>query len=317
MPILTPSPATIAEAARHILSGGLVAFPTETVYGLGADATQDKAVAAIYELKSRPSFNPLIAHVAELAIAERYAVFDTRARYIARRLWPGPLTLVLPRRKDAPVSDLVTAGLPSLAIRVPDHPVALQLLYAVGRPVAAPSANRSGKVSPTMAEHVEAEFGNRLAMILDGGPTRVGLESTVLDLTGERAVLLRPGGITRETLEASLGEIDVATPDQPDSPKSPGMLLSHYAPRLPVRLTCDDPQPGEALLAFGPDVPEGFAEVFNLSPTGTLVEAAANLFAALRALDKPEFSGIAVMPIPPQGIGLAILDRLRRAAAPR
>ena len=307
----------IARAARILESGGLVAVPTETVYGLAARADSAEAVARIYAAKGRPDFNPLIVHVRGLEQAAQYAEFSLMARALAEAHWPGPLTLVLPRRKEAPVSDLVTAGLPSLAIRVPDHPVALQLLYAVGRPVAAPSANRSGKVSPTTAEHVEAEFGNRLAMILDGGPTRVGLESTVLDLTGERAVLLRPGGITRETLEASLGEIDVATPDQPDSPKSPGMLLSHYAPRLPVRLTCDDPQPGEALLAFGPDVPEGFAEVFNLSPTGTLVEAAANLFAALRALDNPEFSGIAVMPIPPQGIGLAILDRLRRAAAPR
>jgi L-threonylcarbamoyladenylate synthase len=322
MPILSATAATIAEAARHLRSGGLVAFPTETVYGLGADATQDKAVAAIYELKSRPSFNPLIAHVADLETAERYAIFDTRARYLARRLWPGALTLVLPRNPKAPISDLVTAGLPTLAIRVPDHPVALQLLQALGRPVAAPSANRSGKVSPTTAAHVEEEFGARLAMILDGGATRVGLESTVLDLTGERPVLLRPGGVTRETLEASLGEIDVAAEGQPDDqkspgPKSPGMLLSHYAPRLPVRLTCDDPQPGEALLAFGPDVPEGFALVENLSPSGNSVEAATNLFAALRRLDQPELTGIAVMPIPSQGLGLAIQDRLRRAASPR
>jgi L-threonylcarbamoyladenylate synthase len=321
MPILSATAATIAEAARHLRSGGLVAFPTETVYGLGADATQHKAVAAIYELKGRPSFNPLIAHVADLETAERYAVFDHRARYLARRLWPGALTLVLPRNRHAPMSDLVTAGLPTLAIRVPDHPVALQLLQALGRPIAAPSANRSGKVSPTTAEHVDEEFGARLAMILDGGPTRVGLESTVLDLTGERPVLLRPGGVTRETLEASLGEVDVAAESQATSqaksPKSPGMLLSHYAPRLPVRLTCDNPQPGEALLAFGPDVPEGFALVENLSPRGNPVEAAANLFAALRRLDQPELTGIAVMPIPSQGLGLALQDRLRRAASPR
>ncbi len=317
MPILSATVATIAEAARHLRSGGLVAFPTETVYGLGADATQDKAVAAIYELKSRPSFNPLIAHVADLEMAERYAIFDHRARYLARRLWPGALTLVLPRNPAALMSDLVTAGLPTLAIRVPDHPVALQLLQALGRPVAAPSANRSGKVSPTTAEHVDEEFGARLGMILDGGPTRDGLESTVLDLTGDRPVLLRPGGVTRETLEASLGEIDVVAESHAGNPKSPGMLLSHYAPRLPVRLTCDNPRPGEALLAFGPDVPEGFALVENLSPRGNPVEAATNLFAALRRLDQPELTGIAVMPIPAQGLGLALQDRLRRAASPR
>ncbi len=323
MAILTPTPAVIAEAARHLLAGGLVAFPTETVYGLGADATNSRAVANLYEVKGRPSFNPLIVHVADLATAERYALFDRRARYLASRLWPAPLTLVLKRRAEGGISDLVTAGLDSVAIRVPDHPVALQLLAAVGRPLAAPSANRSGRVSPTTAEHVEDEFGRSLAMILDGGRCPVGVESTVLDLSGEEPVLLRPGGITREIIEASIGPVATHGVPLASAPNlgvplaSPGMLSSHYAPRLPVRLGCDDPRPGEALLAFGPHEPGGFVAVMNLSRSGDLTEAAANLFAYLRALDQPEHSGIAVMPIPESGLGLAINDRLRRAAAPR
>jgi L-threonylcarbamoyladenylate synthase len=317
MPILSPTVENLTEAARHLISGGLVSFPTETVYGLGADATNGKAVAQIYALKGRPSFNPLIVHVADLAAAEKLAVFDDRARYLARRLWPGPLTLVLPRRADGFVNSLVTAGLETIAIRVPDHGVALDLLRMVGRPLAAPSANRSGSVSPSFPGHVDHEFGLNLAMILDGGSCRVGLESTVLDLTGGRAVILRPGGVTRETIEASIGPVSAANPLIDQNPTSPGQLASHYAPNLPLRLDWTYPAENEALLAFGPMTPEGFATVLNLSPTGDLHEAASNLFAFLRALDTPVHSGIAVMPVPNQGLGVAINDRLKRAAAPR
>jgi L-threonylcarbamoyladenylate synthase len=311
------TPQAIARAAALVRAGRLVAFPTETVYGLGGDATNERAVAEIFAVKGRPRFNPLIVHVPGLAEAEPLAVFDDRARPVAARFWPGPLTLVLPRRSDSGLSLLASAGLDTVAIRVPCHEVAQALLRETGRPIAAPSANRSGRVSPTEAAHVAEELGDRVALILDGGRTPVGLESTVLDLSGEAAVLLRPGGVTLEQLTELLGPIAAITTSAAAEPKSPGVLPSHYAPSLPLRIEVIEAQPGEALLAFGPDAPPRFAEVLWLSRTGDLAEAAANLFAMLRRLDRPSFAGIAVMPIPERGLGRAINDRLRRAAAPR
>jgi L-threonylcarbamoyladenylate synthase len=313
MSIEKPTPEAIARAAAVLREGGLVAFPTETVYGLAADATNDRAVAAIFAAKDRPRFNPLISHVAELGAARRLGRFDERAEALAARFWPGPLTLVLPRLPDCPVSLLASAGLDTIALRMPSHPVAAALLREAGVPLAAPSANRSGRVSPTTAAHVAEELGARVAMILDGGPCPVGLESTVLDLTTEPPTLLRPGGVPAEALGP------VRLPGAAGAaPRAPGMLASHYAPRLPVRLDATEARPGEALLAFGPgEAPPGFAATRWLSRSGDLAEAAANLFAALRALDRPEYAGIAAMPIPEQGLGRAINDRLRRAAAPR
>jgi len=304
----------IARAAALLRAGRLVAFPTETVYGLGGDATNDHAVAAIFAAKARPRFNPLIVHVRDLAGAERLAVFNSPARRAAARFWPGPMTLVLPRQADGGLSLLASAGLDTVAIRVPDHPVAQALLREADRPIAAPSANRSGRVSPTQGAHVAEDLGDDVELILDDGPTPVGLESTVLDVSGEFPALLRPGPVTFEALTDLLGPI--ALPGS-GLPRSPGMLPSHYAPRLPVRVAATEASPGEALLAFGPDAPSGFAEVLWLSRSGDLAEAAANLFAMLRRLDRPSFTGIAVMPIPEHSLGRAINDRLRRAAAPR
>ena len=311
--VLPATPQAIARAGAALAAGELVAFPTETVYGLGGDATNDRAVAAIFEAKGRPSFNPLIAHVASLDDAAQLVEVNAAARALAQRFWPGPLTLVLPRRGDSPVSLLVSAGLESVAVRVPGHPVALALIQAAGCPVAAPSANRSGRVSPTRAEHVAHCLDGRVSLILDGGPCRVGVESTVIDLSGERAALLRPGGIAAELLEEVMGGRLLRPADAPDAPRSPGQLASHYAPAATVRLGALTAGPGEVLLGFGhaPDA------ALNLSPTGNLEEAAANLFAMLRALDRAEHAGIAVMPIPDHGLGLAINDRLRRAAAPK
>ena len=312
--ILPASPSAIAHAARLLRAGQLVAFPTETVYGLGADATNERAVARIFAIKGRPRINPLIVHVSGLAEAESLAIFDARARRIAAQFWPGPLTLVLPRRSDSGLALLASAGLDTVAIRAPAHPVAQALLRATGRPIAAPSANRSGRVSPTEAAHVAIELGDRVALILDGGRTAIGLELTVLDLTGETPALLRPGGVTLEALTEFLGLVGMPTAGPL---RSPGMLPSHYAPSLPLRLEATDARPGEALLAFGPDAPPGFAEVVWLSRTNDLAEAAANLFSMLRQLDRPPSTGIAVAPIPKHGLGLAINDRLRRAATPR
>ena len=312
MTIVAADPRSIAEAAELLREGRLVAFPTETVYGLGADATNDRAVAAIFAAKGRPSFNPLIIHLARAESAAELVAVDDRAAALARRFWPGPLTLVLPRRPEATVSLLASAGLNSLAVRVPAHPVALALLAATGRPLAAPSANPSGRISPTTASHVAADFDPPPAMILDGGPCAVGLESTVLDLTGRRPVLLRPGGIAREILEDELGPVETAAATA--GPCAPGMLASHYAPSRPVRLDARQPRPGEALLGFGSLAP---ADCLNLSADGDLADAAANRFAMLRRLDAPPQTAIAVMPIPRHGLGLAINDRLRRAAAPR
>jgi L-threonylcarbamoyladenylate synthase len=306
----------IARAGRLLRDGELVAFPTETVYGLGGDATNDDAVARIFAAKGRPRFNPLIVHVPGPAEAATLAHVDERARLAIERFWPGPLTLVLPRREGCGVSLLASAGLDTLALRAPAHPVAQALLRTAGRPIAAPSANRSGRVSPTSAQHVAQDFGAEIALILDAGPCPIGLESTVLDLTDTKPLLLRPGGVTLEALRQVFGEID-APASEGTAPRSPGRLPSHYAPSLPVRLDAVSARPGEALLAFGPEAPPGFAEVMWLSRQAAPAEAAANLFAMLRRLDRPEFTGIAVMPIPEQGLGRAINDRLRRAAAPR
>ena len=314
--IVAPTDNAIAEAAALLRNGRLVAFPTETVYGLGGDATSERAVSGIFTAKGRPRFNPLIVHVPDLEAAEAIGEFGERARVAARRFWPGPLTLVLRRRPDSGIALLACAGLDTVALRVPAHPVAQALLRAVGRPLAAPSANRSGRVSPTTAEHVALDLGGHVGLIVNGGPSEVGLESTVLDLSGAAPVLLRPGGVTLEALEARIGAIATAVAD-PTRPRSPGQLASHYAPRLPLRMNATTAVPGEALLAFGPQAPPGFAEVLNLSPRNDLSEAAANLFAMLRRLDRPDFAGIAVMPIPEHGLGRAINDRLRRASAPR
>jgi L-threonylcarbamoyladenylate synthase len=308
---------SIAQAARLILEGGLVAFPTETVYGLGGDATNERAVAAIFEAKGRPQFNPLISHVLDAGEARRLVRWNETADKLAARFWPGPLTLVLPRAKDSPIALLATAGLDTVAVRAPAHALAQALIRAVGRPLAAPSANRSGAVSPTRAEHVAESLGDRVQMILDGGPCAVGLESTVLDLTAAAPTLLRPGGVTREAIEAVIGPVALsdAIPSGNAARKSPGQLESHYAPARPVRLGATTIAADEGLLAFGPDVPAGARITLNLSPGGALAEAAANLFAMLRALDRPDIGRIAVMPIPETGLGLAINDRLRRAAA--
>lgn len=314
-PVRTATPETLAEAARLIRAGRLVAFPTETVYGLGADATNGEAVAAIFAAKARPRFNPLIIHVPSMVEAEALVAFDRRARQLAARFWPGPLTLVLPRRPDCPVSLLASAGLETLAVRAPDHPVAQALLAAAACPVAAPSANPSSAVSPTTARHVAESLGNKVALIVDGGPCRVGVESTVLDLAGARPAILRPGGVTEEEITAVCGPT-AATASHDGSPRAPGMLARHYATVRPLRLNAVDVRPGEALLAFGPEVPAGARTTLNLSPAGDLAEAAANLFAMLRALDRPEHAAIAVMPVPAHGLGRAINDRLARAAAP-
>lgn len=314
--VVTADQRTIARAAEILRAGGLVAFPTETVYGLGADATDDRAVAAIFKAKGRPRFNPLIVHLRDIAHADTCVQITEPAQAAAARFWPGPLTLVLPRRSDAKISYLCSAGLDSLAVRAPGHPVAQHLLAAVGRPLAAPSANASGGMSPTTAAHVAGSLDGRVDLILDGGPCAVGLESSVLDLTGERPVLLRPGGIPKEDLEAALGPIE--DDDREDTaPRSPGRLASHYAPGRPLRLEARDASPDEGLLAFGPAPPSGARTILNLSEGGDLVEAAANLFAMLHALDDPRHAAIAVMPIPDTGLGVAINDRLRRAAAPR
>lgn len=306
------TPAVLDEAAALLRDGRLVAFPTETVYGLGANACIDTAVAGIFAAKGRPHFNPLIVHVPDMPAALRLADFDDRARQVAERFWPGPLTLVLPRRADSGLSHLVSAGLPSVALRMPAHPLAQDLLHRAGCPVAAPSANRSGSISPTQAAHVAASLGDRVDLIIDGGACAVGVESTVIDLTTPQAALLRPGGIAREDLEAVLGPLVLST-DAEDAPKSPGQLLSHYAPSCPVRLLATAAAEGEALLGFG-GTP---GAVLDLSPSANLLEAAANLFAMLHRLDAEGWAGIAVAPIPDIGLGLAINDRLRRAAAPR
>lgn len=301
-------PTGIDRAVALLRAGGLVAFATETVYGLGGDARDDLAVARIFDAKGRPRFNPLIVHVADLAMAERYAVFDATARDLAAAFWPGPLTMVLPLRMDAGLSHLVTADLPSVAIRIPAHPAALALLRAFDGPLAAPSANPSGRISPTRAAHVAAGLSGRIAGILDGGPCKVGVESTILGLVGA-PVLLRAGGIAVEDIAAHLGQSLALSVDQHIT--APGQLPSHYAPNGALRLNAIDARAGEVLIGFGAVLGD-----INLSPAGDLVEAAANLFHMLRSADAMA-DQIAVAPVPEHGLGLAINDRLARAAAPR
>jgi L-threonylcarbamoyladenylate synthase len=320
---LAAGPAAAEAAVRALQAGGLVGFPTETVYGLGADAGNGEAVARLYAAKGRPSFNPLIAHVASLAAARKLAIFNAAAETLAETFWPGPLTLVLPRRLDCPVSELATAGLESIAVRVPDHPVARDLLTAFGGPIVAPSANQSGHVSPTTAAHVLADLDGRVDLIVDGGATDVGVESTIVACLDAPA-LLRPGGIPRKAIEDVLGHRLKVPRDRPPSdaevPLAPGMLASHYAPNAVLRLDVSEVRLGEALLAFGPELPAGAGQarkILNLSPHGDLVEAAAHLFSHLRALDATGAGRIAVMPVPHDGLGEAINDRLLRAAAPR
>ena len=319
-PILPASGAAVADAARCLQDGGLVAFPTETVYGLGADASNAAAIARLYEAKGRPAFNPLIAHVGDLAAAQKIARFDVQAILLANAFWPGPLTLVLAKSPGCEVADLATAGLDTIAVRVPAHRIAREILRAFGGPVVAPSANLSGHVSPTTAAHVSSDLGGRIDLIIDGGAVEVGVESTIVGCF-EAPMLLRPGGVPRGEIERVLGRTLMQLPDDPDNdsdqPLAPGMLASHYAPRTPVRLNADRIEAGEALLAFGPDVVSGFeaaSDVMNLSARGDLNEAAANLFGYLRALDARAARAIAVMPVPHHGLGEAINDRLRRAA---
>jgi L-threonylcarbamoyladenylate synthase len=312
--IRTGDAAAIAAAADILRQGGLIAFPTETVYGLGADAGDDKAVASIFAAKGRPRFNPLIVHVASRAAAEAFVTFPPMARELAQTFWPGALTLVLPRKPDARLSLLVSAGLDTVAIRVPSHPLAHRLIETSGRPIAAPSANTSGQVSPTTAAHVAQSLGENVDLILDGGPTAHGIESTVIGFEVGKPVMLRPGAVAREDIERITGPLASA---QDGALSSPGRLPSHYAPRAKLRLDATDIQANEALLAFGLETPKGAKHALNLSPSGDLKEAAANLFAMLRKLDATGTAGIAVMPIPEHGLGEAINDRLHRAAAPR
>jgi L-threonylcarbamoyladenylate synthase len=320
--ILPAGTAATAEAVRVLAGGGLVAFPTETVYGLGADATNGQAVARLYEAKGRPAFNPLIAHVADRASAQALGRFNADAGRLAAALWPGPLTLVLPKAAGCPVAELATAGLDSIAARLPSHALAHAILTAFGRPVVAPSANRSGHVSPTTAAHVAADLSGRIDLIIDGGATPVGIESTIVACLGE-PTLLRPGGVPRAAIERALGKTLASAPGLPAgaaAPLAPGMLASHYAPRTRMRLDADRVEPGEALLAFGAALPETAMrsrKTLNLSARGDLIEAAANLFSHLRALDDTGAAAIAVMPVPHRGLGEAINDRLARAAAGR
>jgi L-threonylcarbamoyladenylate synthase len=320
--ILPAGEAAVAAAARALAEGGLVAFPTETVYGLGADATNAAAIARLYQAKGRPAFNPLIAHVGDLAAARAIGRFDQTALDLAEAFWPGPLTLVLPRAAGCTVAELATAGLETIAIRIPSHPLARAILRAFARPVVAPSANLSGHVSPTSAAHVQSDLEGRIDLIVDGGPVEVGVESTIIGCL-DQPMLLRPGGLPREDIERALRRPLVQPPADIDSdnaqPLAPGMLASHYAPRTRVRLNASSVEAGEALLAFGTPAngADNVAAVMNLSPRGDLDEAAANLFGYLRALDATGATAIAVMAIPEEGLGEAINDRLRRAAVGR
>lgn len=312
-PLLT----IIPQAAQALRSGKLVILPTETVYGLGADAENAQSVAAIYRVKGRPSNNPLIVHIKDIDSAARYGHINQTAKRLADIFWPGPLTIVVKRSSNCPLAETLSAGGTTIALRSPNHPVAQALLEEFGKGIAAPSANRSGRVSPTTAAHAESEFSPRpreIAMILDGGPCRVGIESTVVDCTQETPVILRPGSITKEMIEAALCRSLTTITNTSSLLKSPGMLESHYAPSLPVRLNAKEAMPGEALLTFGKNAPKA-EKILSLSESGDLNEAANQLFASLRTLDNPAYSGIAVMPIPEAGIGIAINDRLRRAAA--
>jgi L-threonylcarbamoyladenylate synthase len=314
--VVDASEDAVQEGGNVLRAGGLVAFPTETVYGLGADATNDQAVATIFAIKERPTFNPLIVHVRDELQAAELVDFNDTAQKLAHAFWPGALTLVMKRKDGGPLSLAATAGLDTVAVRVPAHPVAQALLQEAGVPIAAPSANKSGYVSPTQAIHVLMQFkdGQGLNLIIDGGSCPVGVESTIIDVTGDAPVLLRPGGVAVEDIETVVGPVQL---NHSDDIKAPGQLKSHYAPSIPIRINVqpEDRVKGESLLTFGPDMPRRAA--INLSKSGDLKEAAANLFTMLRALDMPGIRGIAVVPIPNEGLGRAINDRLERAAAPK
>jgi L-threonylcarbamoyladenylate synthase len=314
--LINAVPGAADQAARCLAAGGLVAFPTETVYGLGADATDGQAVARLYDAKGRPAFNPLIAHVPDLESARKLAVLNADAEALAAAFWPGPLTLVLPRKPDCPVSELATAGLSTIAIRVPNHALAREILRAFGKPVVAPSANVSGHVSPTTAAHVLEDLDGKIDLIVDGGPAPVGIESTIVACL-DQPMILRPGGLSREAIATTLRR-DLAQPvDSTDeTPLAPGMLESHYAPRTKLRLNATRAEPGDVQLAFGTPLP-GAKATLNLSERGDIAEAAANLFGHLRRLDAMRAPSICVMRIPSAGLGEAINDRLRRAAAPK
>jgi L-threonylcarbamoyladenylate synthase len=314
--LLPADAAAIAEAARALSDGKLVAFPTETVYGLGARADDPRAVAALYAAKGRPSFNPLIAHVRDLEAAKRLGIFNEDALKLANKFWPGPLTIVIKAAEAGAVCELARAGLKTIAIRMPVHPVAHELLAAVPFPIVAPSANRSGHVSPTSAQHVTDDLDGAIDLILDGGATPVGLESTIVDFSGASPRLLRSGGIARAEIEKVAGRLSATDTNEIFAP---GMMASHYAPRTAMRLDANDVRANEALLAFGAQMPANAGQavkILNLSPRGDVTEAAANLYAQLRALDLVNASAIAVAPIPQEGLGEAIRDRLQRAAAP-
>jgi L-threonylcarbamoyladenylate synthase len=313
MPIVPATHGAIRRAAQALARGEIVAFPTETVYGLGANALDARAVAKVFAAKERPRFNPLIVHVPGLAEAENYGLFNATARRLAEAFWPGPLSLVLKRRSTCGIAELVSAGLDTIALRAPAHPVAQTLLAEARVPVAAPSANRSGRVSPTTAAHVEAELGDRPSVILDGGPCPLGIESTVVSVIGGAPSLLRPGAVPRGAIELVLGT-PLAAARADGKVVSPGQLATHYAPGTRLRLNATTTGASEALLAFGPNAPPGARVTINLSESGNLEEAAAKLFAALRELDQVGAEAIAVMPIPAHGLGEAINDRLQRAA---
>ncbi len=313
--------ASLSRAVILLRTGFCVAFPTETVYGLGADASNPEAVARIYAAKDRPSFNPLISHLPNIDAALAQGSFNDDALALAEAFWPGPLTLVVPAHAGTTVCDLARAGLNSVGLRVPDHPVTKAILDMADVPIAAPSANSSGRISATSANHVLSDLSGRIAAVVDGGETPVGVESTIIDCTGENPRILRPGGIPREDIEAVLGRPIAGETPISEKPLAPGMLASHYAPRCPVRLEATHIEKGEAALVFGPNVaPPGIKQataIINLSVTGDLVVAAANLFSALRQLDEKGVTAIAVTPVPKTGLGEAINDRLSRAAAPR
>ena len=302
----------ILKGAALIRAGRLVAFPTETVYGLGASAYESTAVARIFEAKNRPTFNPLISHIADIDFLGGYAQTDDRVTALAKHFWPGPLTFVLKRKDMSPALDLACAGLPTVTVRMPNNPVALNLIQASGVPIVAPSANRSQSISPTTAAHVWQSLGDRVDLILDGGPCSVGVESTIIDLTGPQVVMLRPGGLAKEELENFLNEPVLLSHGNPDLPSSPGQMLKHYAPAHPFRINVTEPEPDEFFIGFGNI---GANAPLNLSPTGDLNEAAAHLFDYMhRADEQTTFSKIAMAPIPDIGLGLAINDRIRRAA---